>query len=254
MKITVLGCGSSGGIPTAGGDWGRCDPAEPRNRRLRPAVLLEAQDTVVLIDTGPDLRQQLLTAGQNKIDAILYTHHHADHTHGFDDIRYLNMVRRQPMPIYGLEFTIQELQTRFAYAFEQDSPSRFYRPQVIPQVIRDQPFTIGALTIQPFVQDHGSCESLGFRFGPFAYSTDVRGLDETAFSVLQGIEVWIVDALREEPHPLHSHLAQTLDWIARLNPRQAYLTHMNHLMDYRYLLEILPEGVAPAYDGLVIEF
>lgn len=252
MKITILGCGGSGGVPTAGGDWGVCDPAEPRNTRLRPAILVEERGTVVLVDTGPDMRAQLLAAKIHKIDAILYTHHHADHTHGFDDIRYLNAVQKQPMPIFGDAFTIAEIQQRFAYAFEPRKAGTFHRPLVVPQVIAEKPFQVGALTVQPYLQDHGYCSSLGFRFGPFAYSTDVWRLDDTAFAALAGIEVWLVDALRDEPHPVHSHVAQTLDWIDRVKPRQAYLTHMNNQLDYRDLCDRLPPGVEPAYDGLII--
>jgi len=253
MKITVLGCGGSGGVPTAGGEWGACDPHEPRNVRLRPSILVEEGGTTLLVDTGPDVRTQLLRAGAPQIDAILYTHCHADHTHGFDDIRYLNVIQQQPMPIYGDATTMDEIELRFAYAFAVRTEGTFYRPAVIPTIVRDAPFQIGALTIQPFVQDHGYSESLGFRFGKFAYSTDVRKLDEAAFAALAGIEVWVVDALREEPHPVHSHLAQTLEWIERIKPKQAYLTHMNQTMDYQTIRAKLPHGVEPAYDGLVIE-
>lgn len=265
MKITILGCGGSGGVPTAGGDWGDCDPAEPRNRRTRPAILIQTASTTLLIDTGPDVRQQLLAAGMHEIDAILYTHHHADHTHGFDDIRYLNVVRRQPMPIYGNEATLAEMQQRFAYAFAPREENHFYRPAVIPFILNvaarppHQPraaeassVQIGDMVVQPFAQDHGNCVSLGVRVGDFAYSTDVRALDDTAFSILAGVKVWVVDALREEPHPVHSHVAQTLGWIARVKPQQAYFTHMNQSLDYQTLLARCPAGVAPAYDGLVI--
>ncbi len=252
MKIRVLGCGGSGGVPTAAGDWGACDPAEPRNTRLRPSILLQEGDTTILVDTGPDIRAQLLTAGVKKIDAILYTHAHADHTHGFDDIRYLNVVQHKAIPIYGDAKTIADLQHRFAYAFLPRETGTFYRPHVVVHEIGTTPFTLGELTIQPFVQEHGYTESLGFRFGKFAYSTDVRMLDESAFAALQGIETWIVDALREKPHPVHSHVAQTLEWIKRLNVKQAYLTHMNQDMDYQTQMGKMPQGVALAYDGLEI--
>ena len=252
MKITVLGCGSSGGVPTAGGDWGACDPAEPRNTRSRPSILVQEGDTTILVDTGPDVRAQLLAARTHKIDAILYTHAHADHMHGFDDIRYLNVVRRQALPIYGDAVTMREIQQRFAYAFQPREAGTFYRPAVVPHVLDGAPLQIGAITVQSFVQDHGYSASLGFRFGKFAYSTDVLQLDEAAFAVLSGIDVWLVDALREEPHPVHSHVAQTLAWIARVKPQRAYFTHMNQAMDYRAQLAKLPPGVEPAYDGLTI--
>jgi phosphoribosyl 1,2-cyclic phosphate phosphodiesterase len=266
MKITILGCGGSGGVPTAGGDWGECDRAEPRNRRSRPAILIQSHTTTLLVDTGPDIRSQLLATGVHEIDAILYTHHHADHTHGFDDIRYLNVVRGQPMPIYGNAATLAEMQQRFAYAFAPRESNHFYRPAVIPHILycaawpphqpragNTTPIQIGDMLVQPFAQDHGSCVSVGIRVGDFAYSTDVRALDETAFGILAGVKVWVVDALREEPHPVHSHVAQTLAWIARVQPQQAYLTHMNQSLDYQTLLARCPANVAPAYDGLVIQ-
>lgn len=252
MKITVLGCGSSGGVPTAGGDWGACDPNEPRNIRLRPSILVQEGNTTVLVDTGPDLRTQLLASRTHKIDAILYTHAHADHMHGFDDIRYLNVVRRQAIPIYGDKVTMHEIQQRFSYAFQPREQNTFYRPAVVPHVLDNTPVQIGDLSVQPFVQDHGYSSSLGFRFGNFAYSTDVCRLDDVAFAVLAGIKVWIVDALREEPHPVHSHVAQTLAWIERVKPQRAYFTHMNQAMDYRAQLAQLPPGVEPAYDGMEI--
>ena len=253
MKITVLGCGGSGGVPTAGGDWGNCDPQEPRNRRLRPSVLVEEGGTTLLIDTGPDLRAQLLAAQTHVIDAILYTHPHADHTNGFDDIRYLNLVRQQYIPIYGLPATLDEIMERFSYAFEPRPPNTFFRPAVTPYFITTgKPFSIGGITVQTFHQSHGASASLGIRIGDFAYSTDVHTLDETAFNTLKGTQLWIVDALREEPHPVHSHLAQTLDWIERVKPARAYLTHMNQTMDYGKIRAKLPRGVEPAYDGLVI--
>ncbi len=251
MKVTVLGCGSSGGVPTAGGDWGICDPLEPKNQRLRPSILVEHYDTHLLVDTGPDMRQQLLRAQPPKIDAVLYTHCHADHTHGFDDLRYLNMRQKQAMNIYGDAHTVAEIQTRFAYAFEPKGEGQFYRPSVLVNIVNG-PFQVRNIQVQPFVQDHGYSKSLGFRFGSFAYSTDVKNLDEAAFKILEGVEVWIVDAVREEPHPVHSHVAQTLEWIERVKPGRAYLTHMNHLLDYRNLVNKLPRHVEPAYDGLVI--
>jgi phosphoribosyl 1,2-cyclic phosphate phosphodiesterase len=251
MKITVLGCGGSGGVPTAAGDWGTCDPREPRNQRTRPSILVEEGATTLLIDTGPDLRAQLLCAQPERISAILYTHCHADHTHGFDDIRYLNIKQKHAMDIYSDATTINELRNRFAYAFAPKAEGQFYRPAIVPHII-DGVFQVGDITIQPFVQDHGYTESLGFRFGKFAYSTDVKNLNAEAFKILAGVEVWIVDAVREEPHPVHSHVAQTVAWIAQVKPQHAYITHMNHTLDYATLAAKLPPGVEPAYDGMVI--
>ncbi len=252
MKITVLGCGGSLGVPMVGNVWGRCDPAEPRNRRRRPAILVEGGGVTLLVDTPPDLREALLSAGVTRIDAVLYTHGHADHLHGVDDLRALTF-GHGPIPAHLDADTRREIEHRFAYVIESvDMDRGLYRPLLRPVAI-DGPFRIGGLDIVPFVQEHGSGHSLGFRFGGFAYSTDVVALDETAFATLDGVAVWMVDATREEPHPSHSHLANTLEWIARLKPRLAYLTHMNQTMDYRRLMATLPPGVEPAYDGLVIE-
>lgn len=252
MKITVLGCGGSGGVPTAAGEWGACDPANPRNQRTRPSILVEEGATTLLIDTGPDLRSQLLRAQPERISAVLYTHCHADHTHGFDDIRYLNIKQQRAMDIYGDDATLNELRLRFAYAFAPKGEGQFYRPAIVPHIV-DGSFRIGAITVQPFVQDHGYSQSLGFRFGKFAYSTDVKNLDAAAFAMLAGVECWIVDAIREEPHPVHSHVAQTLGWIDQVKPRRAYITHMNHTLDYATLAARLPPHVEPAYDGLVMD-
>ncbi len=253
MRVTVLGCGGSMGVPMVGGNWGACDPAEPRNRRSRPSILVATERTTVLVDTTPDLRDQLLDAAVQRVDAVLYTHEHADHVHGIDDLRPFTYRTQRPIPVYGDPATISGLEQRFSYAVASTDVERgLYKAIVMPHRI-DGPFTIGDIPVTPFHQDHGSTRSLGFRFGPVGYSTDVVNLDETAFAVLAGVEVWIVDATREDPHPSHAHLARTLEWIARLKPRQAYLTHMNHTMDYGRLMRILPPGVAPAHDGLVIE-
>ncbi len=252
MKITVLGCGGSGGVPLIGNDWGDCDPQEPKNRRLRPSILVQQDNTTILVDTTPDMRQQLLNADVKDMTAILYTHAHADHTHGFDDIRYLNTLLQKPIDVWADAATGTELRHRFAYAFQHREPEKFYRPTVALNEING-PFTVGDVKIIPFRQDHGLAgESRGFRFGDFAYSTDVRLLDEAAFNVLAGVKVWVVDGLREEAHPSHSHISQTLEWIARVKPERAFLTHMNERTDYRKTLARLPNGVEPAWDGLVI--
>lgn len=251
MRVTILGCGTSGGVPRIGNDWGACDPAEPRNRRRRASILVEQDDTRVLVDTSPDLRQQCLDAGIARLDAVLYTHDHADHTHGIDDLRFIAYNMRTRIDLYGDRRTCAVLKRRFDYAFETP-PGSGYPPIVAAHEI-DGPFTIGAVPVTPFVQDHGEIDSLGFRFGPIAYSTDLVGLADAAFAVLAGVEVWIVDALRYRPHPTHANLDQALAWIARVRPRRAVLTHMNVELDYRTLKEALPAGVEPAYDGMVIE-
>lgn len=253
MKITVLGCGTSGGVPLIGNDWGACDPHDPRNRRSRVSVLVEENDTTLLVDTGPDVRQQLLDCHLKNLDGVLYTHGHADHTAGIDELRGVNWLIKKPVDIYADAATLKELKERFSYVFYGDKVSgEFYKPLVNAHLI-EGPFKIGDISIVPFEQDHTLVESLGFRFNDFAYSTDVHKLDDTAFDILKGVKTWIVDCVREKPHPTHSHLEQTLNWIARVKPERAYLTHMNNSLDYATLAAKLPAGVWPAHDGLVIE-
>ena len=253
MKVTVLGCGASWGVPAIGPDWGRCDPADPRNRRRRCSVLVESRGSVLLIDTSPDLREQLIDARVRQVDAVLLTHAHADHLHGIDDLRMVNRSMKQPIPVYANDATLEELSRRFGYVLRPVGPEgRFYKPTLEEQEITG-PFCAADIPIVPFEQDHGFSTTLGFRIGPFGYSTDVTELDDAAFAALAGVELWIVDCLRREPHPTHSHLAKTLDWIARVRPRRAVLTHMDQNFDYRELSAELPEGIEPGYDGLVIE-
>jgi len=254
MKVTVLGCGGSGGVPladgTPGGNWGRCDPANPRNRRRRVSVLVEAEGRTILIDTSPDLREQILNAGIERIDAVLFTHAHADHCHGLDELRSAIRRTRAPIDAYMDPQTRALLTLRFDYAFASSAdPDSLYRPMMTDHEI-DGPFRIGPVEVIPFVQNHGPEDTLGFRIGGFAYSTDVVALDEAAFAVLEGVELWIVDCLRDEPHPTHSHLARTLEWIARVRPKRAVLTHLNHQVDYADLARRCPPGVEPGYDGL----
>ena len=219
-------------------------------------MLVEHAGTVILIDTTPDLREQLLSADVSRLDAVLYSHDHADHSHGIDDLREINRLMSAPLPVYGLPETLDGLGRRFPYCFrplEQDH-SFYYRPVLTPRVVSGtEPFRVGAIVVRPFHQDHGFTRTMGFRLGDFAYSTDVLRLDETAFAVLEGISVWVVDCVRAEPHPVHSHLANTLDWIQRVRPRRAWFTHMNNTLDYDTLCGQLPPGVEPAYDGLVID-
>lgn len=266
LRLTILGCGSSGGVPRPGGangsgDWGVCDPAEPKNRRTRCSVLVERRGaggiTRVLVDTAPDLRAQLLAVRCPSLDAVLYTHDHADQTHGIDDLRPLAIARRARMPVYMDAPTEQGLLTRFRYCFEQ-APGSLYPPILesrrmpMPGV----PFEIegegGALSVVAFEQDHGGPVSLGFRFGPIAYSSDVVGLPEESFKILEGVGTWIVDALQVKPHKTHAHLDLTLDWIARVKPKRAILTNLHVSMDYQSLRHSLPAGVEPAFDGMAV--
>jgi phosphoribosyl 1,2-cyclic phosphate phosphodiesterase len=252
MRITILGCGASWGVPAVGPDWGRCDPADPRNRRRRCSLLVENRGAFLLIDTSPDLREQLLDAGVARLDAVLLTHAHADHLHGIDDLRMVNRLIKRPLPFYTSPEALAEVERRFGYALLPPPEKPLYRPALIGTPIAG-PFTAAGMSIVPFAQDHGFSMSLGFRIGQFAYSTDVTSLDEAAFAALDGIDLWIVDCMRRKQHPTHSHLAKTLTWIDRVRPRQAILTHMDQSMDYRELSAELPAGVAPGYDGLTLD-
>ncbi|HEV7995415.1 MAG TPA: MBL fold metallo-hydrolase [Stellaceae bacterium] len=253
MKVTILGCGASTGVPAIGPDWGRCDPCDPRNRRRRASVLVEIGPVSILIDTSPDLREQLIDARVGRLDAVVMTHAHADHLHGIDDLRALNRLMGQEIPLWADTKTLAEIRRRFGYVFDPPSePGRFYKPCLVAHEISG-PFAIDGIEITPFAQDHGFSTTLGFRIGPMAYSTDVVELDDTAFAALAGVELWIVDCFRRAPHPTHSHLDKTLGWIARVGPRRAVLTHMEQSLDYRELCAELPAGVEPGQDGLVIE-
>jgi len=253
MRAVILGCGPSGGVPLIGCDCAVCRSDEPRNRRSRPSLAIETETTRVLVDTAPELRLQLLAAGINDLDAVIHTHGHADHTAGLDDLRAINYLRDDGLDLYADAETLAGLGHRFGYAFGSQRPSSgWYRPYLIARTI-DGPFKIGDIVVTPFVQEHGPGHSLGLRFGPIAYSTDVDHLDQAAFEALDGVDVWIVDCLRRAPSPAHSHLAQTLAWIERVAPRRAVLTHMSHDLDYKALRETLPPGVDPAYDGMIID-
>jgi len=253
MRATVLGCGPSWGVPAIGPDWGRCDPSEPRNYRRRCSLLVESRGGTLLVDTSPDLRQQLLDAGTARLDAVLLTHAHADHLHGIDDLRIINKLIGRPIPFYASAGSLAEVERRFGYALMPAAPGKpLYRPALTAQQI-DGPFSAAGMPVVPFAQNHGYGTTLGFRIGQLAYSTDVAELDAKAFAALAGVELWIVDCLRREPHPTHSHLAKTLAWIERVGPRRAVLTHMDQSLDYRELSAELPPGVEPGYDGLAIE-
>ena len=253
MNVTILGCGASTGVPAIGPDWGRCDPSDPRNRRRRASVLVEIGPVAILIDTSPDLREQLVDARVGRLDAVIMTHAHADHLHGIDDLRALNRLMGRQIPLWADAKTLAEIRRRFGYVFEPPSePGRFYKPCLVAHEING-PFAIDGIEIAPFAQDHGFSTTLGFRIGPMAYSTDVTELDDAAFNAIAGVELWIVDCFRRAPHPTHSHLGKTLGWIARALPRRAVLTHMEQSLDYRELSAELPQGVEPGQDGLAIE-
>jgi phosphoribosyl 1,2-cyclic phosphate phosphodiesterase len=261
MKLTILGCGTSGGVPRVGNHWGACDPNNPKNRRRRCSVLVEKLSAVgatsVLVDTSPDVREQLLDAGVNWLDGVLFTHDHADHTHGIDDLRQIAFNGGRKVDVYFNEATGKLLRSRFAYCFNSP-PGSEYPPILSGHEIRAaQPVTIngagGTLTALPFRQLHGNGETLGFRFDGIAYSPDVSDFPDESLSALQDLDIWILDALRYKPHPSHFSVEQALDWIARVRPRRAVLTHMHLDLDYEALRRSLPAGVEPAYDGMVLE-
>ncbi|MGQ5701577.1 MBL fold metallo-hydrolase [Sandaracinobacteroides sp. A072] len=253
MRLVMLGCGTSSGVPRVGGDWGRCNPENPRNRRRRVSVLVEAGDTRLLVDTGPDLREQLLDAGAGWVTAVLYTHDHADHTHGIDDLRALFHASGVEIDCYMDRSTKAGIRTRFSYVFAGRAG---YPPTARAHLIDDE-MHFGAITVRPFRQQHGPIHSTGYRFEAdgvaIAYSTDVNGIPEESWPMLEGLDLWVVDALRRYPHPTHSHLDQTLEWIARAKPREAWLTHMDQSMDHDELLGELPADVTPGYDGRIWE-
>ena len=266
IEVTILGCGSSGGVPRIGGPegrgyWGACDPSNPKNRRRRCSILVRRVSaggaTTALVDTSPDMREQLIDARVSTLDGVLITHDHADQLHGLDDLRMVAINMRRRVDIWSDAASFEGILARFGYCFVQPEGSD-YPPILNAHEIREPfvPFDIGGaggpLPVRAFHQGHGNIRSLGFRFGPIAYSSDVDGLDDAAFRALEGIEIWIVDALRYTPHPSHSHVARTLEWIARAKPKRAILTNMHVDLDYAKLKSELPDGVEPAYDGLTL--
>ncbi|GGE02351.1 phosphoribosyl 1,2-cyclic phosphate phosphodiesterase [Gemmobacter megaterium] len=259
LRYTILGCGSSGGVPRLGGHWGECDPDNPKNRRRRCSMLVERLSgdriTRVLIDTTPDMRDQLLGAGVGTLDAVVYTHSHADHVHGIDDLRMIVFNMRNRLPVWADGPTQDALLSRFGYAFVQPEGSP-YPPILNLHTIRG-PFEIsgagGPVPFLPFRADHGSMDALGFRIGGLAYLPDVVAIPEDSWPVLEGLDVWVVDALRRTPHPTHAHLALTLEWIAKAKPDRAVLTNMHIDLDHATVEAETPAHVSAAYDGMVLE-
>jgi phosphoribosyl 1,2-cyclic phosphate phosphodiesterase len=258
MRITILGSGAAGGVPMIGNLWGACDPDNPRNRRRRASVLVEVGDTTLLVDTGPDVKAQLLDAGVTRLDGILYTHTHADHTHGIDEIRALNRLQRSVIDAYGTENDLNHLVNKFSYVFdppkEFNGRIAFYKPCLNALTIRHgEAFTVDNLSILPFAQDHGFLVSTGFRFGDIAYTTDAVDLDDRAFEALKGVSKWIIGCLQDEPHPTHAHFDKIMGWVERVGPKHVVLTHLSLKLDYDALAARLPDNVVPAYDGLVVD-
>jgi phosphoribosyl 1,2-cyclic phosphate phosphodiesterase len=261
LKFTILGCGSSGGVPRPALGWGVCDPNNPKNRRRRTSLLVEKRNgggvTRILIDTSPDLREQLLDADVDSLDGVLYTHEHADHTHGIDDLRAFFIKQRQLVDVYLDEQTGKTLRARFDYCFKSPPGSEY------PPIVRENRLAAGQKVViigqggpivaLPILQEHGDIASYGFRFGNVGYSCDLSGLPSESAAALVGLDVWIVDALRERPHPSHFSVADALNWIERLKPRRAILTNLHSDLDYDALRQKLPTHVEPAFDGMTFE-
>ena len=261
IRCTILGCGSSGGVPRVGGDWGACDKNNPRNRRLRCSALIEKIDgekrTSILIDTGPDMRTQMLAAGIRKTDAVLYTHEHADHTHGIDDLRFLAYRMRSRIEVWADERTRASLTKRFDYCFagggQKDYPPILAANTIHPPEVITVTGDAGPMQITPIAQEHGHIPSLGFRVGNLAYSPDISGFQNGSEELLRNLDVWVVDALRYQQHISHFNVEQAVEWIGHLKPKRSVLTHLNVELDYDTLCNELPPGIEPAYDGMVLE-
>lgn len=260
MRFVILGCGSSGGVPRIGGLWGECDPNNPKNRRQRCSLLVEriteTGRTTVLIDTSPDLRNQLLSADVGRLDAVVYTHNHADHVHGIDDLRMVVFNMRERLPVWADAATQEALFDRFSYAFVQPKGSVY--PPILNMNLIEGDVTVegegGSITLVPFSVDHGPIDSLGFRIGNVAYLPDVSEIHETSWPALENLDCWIVDALRRAPHPTHAHLEKTLQWIERAAPKRAVLTNMHNDLDYAQVDAETPDHITPAYDGMTLSF
>jgi len=262
LKVTILGCGSSAGVPRVGVGWGACDPSNPKNRRRRCSILVEklgpgGAKTTVLVDTGPDLREQLLSADVRHLDAVLLTHEHADHIHGIDDLRPLALVQRQRIPVHADRMTGELLQMRFGYCFETPAGSS-YPPILRMRLLQPGTMTVipgagGTIEALPFRMVHGDIDAMGFRFGSIAYAPDVSRMPEESLPVLEGLDVLILDALRYTPHPTHFSVSEALELIDRVKPKRAVLTNLHTDLDYEALRGKLPPHIEPAYDGLEIE-
>ncbi|HYW61240.1 MAG TPA: MBL fold metallo-hydrolase [Xanthobacteraceae bacterium] len=259
LTITILGCGSSGGVPRPALGWGACNPSNPRNRRRRCSLLVErgtAAKTRVLVDTSPDLREQLIDARADWIDGVFFTHEHADHTHGIDDLRALYIHARRRLDAYVDDATARVLIDRFGYCFEtppgSNYPAILNRHRIAPGAPVEVNGEGGPITVLPFLQDHGDIPSLGYRFASVAYSSDLVDLPAASIPLLADLDLWIVDALRYRPHPSHFSVDDALRWIERIRPRRAILTNMHSDLDYEELKAKLPVHVEPAYDGMCI--
>lgn len=258
ITVTVLGCGSSGGVPRVGGEWGACDPANPKNRRRRCSILLTrfegGESTQILVDTSPDMREQALDAGISRLDGVWYTHEHADHTHGIDEVRGFYIRQRERIPVWADVQTADMLRTRFAYCFSS-LPGSDYPPILDLRLIVPNREIVssgagGQISGIPFPVQHGNITALGFRLGNFAYTPDISGVPSEQLHHLENLDIWLVDALRPRGHPSHFSLPETLAWIGRMKPKRAILTNMHLDLDFATLTRELPPHVEPAFDGM----
>lgn len=251
ITVDILGCGNAGGTPMICAGWGKCNPMDPKNKRWRTSASISDGTTCLLLDTSPDLRMQLLESGIRQVDAVLYTHDHADHIHGLDDLREINRITRKPIDIYGNNETLKTLQQRFSYAFEglDFEKDSVYKPYLIAHEIQQEQ-TIGSLKVQAIELDHGLCGCVGYRVGNVAYCTDVVQMTKENLAALQGLDLFVVGCLTMNEHPTHAHLARVEEWVGAIKPKKTVLTHMGLSMDYGQLKEILPEHIEPAYDGM----
>ncbi len=252
IEVTILGCGSSGGVPLIGNIWGPCNPNDSRNKRRRVSILVKKNNKTFLVDTSPDLRMQMIDANIKDVDAVLYTHSHADHVHGIDDLRAFCWQRKdnKPLPIYSDQYTIDQITRRFDYAFDNKYGPAV--PSLAANTIAIGNNTIQGINVEAIKQIHGKGFSLGYRFDNIAYSTDVNNLPDESMKKLENLDLWIVDCVRYEPHYSHSHFDQTMSWIDKLKPKKAILTHMGHWLDYNELNSKCPQNVEPGIDGMVI--
>ncbi len=273
--MTLLGTGGSAGVPQLGGadgtgDWGACDPADSRNRRTRSSIVIESgagesgagesgagecgAGQRLLVDTSPDMRAQLLACGVPRVDAILFTHAHADHVLGLDDVRILNRIVKRPLDVFAEGKTMGELQKRFDYAFKAWEGPHFFRPVLVPHVVSfGETIETCGMTVRSFEQDHGFLSTMGLRVDGFAYSTDVATLDEAALEAVAGVDTWVVDCFQRQRHTTHANVEQVIAWYDRVRPRRMVLTHMGFDIDFGWLVRRLPAGIEPGFDGMVLE-
>lgn len=251
MKVTILGSGSSGGVPLIGNYWGNCDPNNIKNNRTRVSIVVSINDNNLLFDTSPDLRVQSIKNNINNIDAVFWTHSHADHANGIDDLRQFLWSKKEKLPVYGNKKTIDDLKVRFDYIFEQNNS--YFQPPLDINIIENNNLKFNDINVIAFNQNHGKETTLGFKVNNFVYSTDVKSFPKESEKYLYNLDLWIVDCVRYEPHYSHSHFDQTISWINKYKPKKAILTHLGAWLDYDELLSKCPKNVEPAYDGLVIK-